>query len=306
MIAGPTASGKTYIAERAALRTDAEIISADSRTVYRGLKIGNGRYSLSGNIPYHNVDILDIGEFYSCHDFVKDARKYLDTIHAKGKKAILCGGTMHFMDRFVNGIDDLPGPDEKMKGHYRSLAKDHGNHHVHNILKNISPELAQKVHPPNLNRILRYIEISTLKGGRGPIEPYKDEFRIFFLVWPSNILRNRIEKRMEEMFSLGWIDEVRGLMETDHETTEAGLDPIGYPILMDHLKGKISLEEAKREIMTSTVKYARKQMNWLKRLPCTTVHLEEDDELDEVAEGVVNFMNGSGCKQDPVYPRTAA
>ncbi|MGA1849127.1 MAG: tRNA (adenosine(37)-N6)-dimethylallyltransferase MiaA [Thermoplasmatota archaeon] len=306
ILCGPTASGKTRIAEKIARELDADIISADSRTVYRGLVWGNGRYSLSKDITYHMVDIIEIGAPYSSHDFVIDSRKEIDRIFMSGRRSIICGGTMHFIDRFVRGFDSLIRPDEEIRKHYRALAEEMGREYVHDILKDINPALAGGVHPSNLNRTLRYLEIARSPGEGHSIEPYQGDQMTFFIVWPMHILKRRIEARTDEMISIGWIEEVRDLVERGFMGFEPGLDSIGYREIMDHLNGGSSLDEARRKIVSQTVKFARRQLNWLKRMDSNVVHIESEDQLDGAPSRIMEIMRDSDHRPGQASPRTAS
>ena len=182
IITGPTASGKTAIAEEIGRRSNGEIISADSRTLYRDLKIGTGRYTLSDDLKYHMIDLLGPDEFISVREFIIKARDACSDIERRGKIPILCGGTMHYIDRFIKGIDPNPPPDPALRRKLKRISRDHGPDRVHEMLKQMDPDMASTVHPNNLERTIRYIERAGCKQKREAIKPFSEKFIHIFIV----------------------------------------------------------------------------------------------------------------------------
>ena len=266
VLTGPTASGKTTIAETLATECSGEIVSADSRTVYSEIMIGNGRYTMSKDIVYHLVGTRKLGEPYSVHDFLMEARASVEDIHRRGGTPIVCGGTCHFIERFLRGLDPGPPPDWDLRQHYRRLTFKHGPELLHSILEEKDPLKAAKIHVNDLKRTIRALEDLAPVEKRPPIPPFQDEVKAFFLDLPPRESRERIERRTAEMFELGWIEEAKRLLEMGFDERTAGLDMIGFHEVFEHLRGNLPLREAQERIMARTTRYAKAQRKWASRL----------------------------------------
>jgi tRNA dimethylallyltransferase len=291
IITGPTASGKTYLAERIASKARGEIISADSRTIYNDLVIGTGRYSNSSEITYHLIGIIQIGMTFSAYDWVKKARSISEEVLDREGLPIICGGTHHYVELFLKGIDSVPEPDAELRILLKTLAAGKGKVHVHGILRDLDPDLAEKVHPNNLERIVRYIERAGAKREIKAIPPFFEDHVLYFLQPDNKIIAASIERRVDEMIEKGWVDEVRGLMEKGFTPDSPGLDSIGYSDILSHIRGEIDLEEARSGIIAKTIEYSKKQLKWMKRLDPTILEVKGPEDLDKRCEEIVDLID---------------
>lgn len=291
VITGPTASGKTFLAEETAREANGEIISADSRTLYRNLMIGTGGYSNSDNITYHLTGIIDIGETFSAHEWVRRARKISDDVINRGKLPIICGGTLHYIEMFLKGMDKMPEPDEDLRTYLKTLAKEKGRSHVHDILKDLDPPLSEKVHPNNLDRIVRYIERAKGNELIEAIPPYGGDHVVYFMLPEKKYLEKMIRKRVIEMFELGWIDEVQELKRLGISPCSPGLDSIGYGDVFSYINENISFMEAIENIINDTMEYSKKQCKWMKRMDPKIIKIEKIEDLYRSAEEILEFID---------------
>jgi tRNA dimethylallyltransferase len=289
VITGPTASGKTYLAEKIACGIGGEIISADSRTLYRGIRIGTGGYSNSNSIEYHLTEILEIGEIYSVYEWVKRARKLCEEVTDRGKLPIICGGTLHYIEMFLKGMDSMPEPDENLRAYLKELADKNGRYFVHDILKKLDPALSESVHPNNLERVVRYIERAKGKETIDAIIPYKGDLKLYFLHPEKEFLEQNIHDRISKMFDLGWIDEVKELKRKGYRPSDPGLNSIGYGDIFSYLDGNISLEDARENIVKDTVEYSRRQCKWIKRLDPEVIMIEGEADLLQASDRIMNL-----------------
>jgi tRNA dimethylallyltransferase len=291
IITGPTASGKTPLAEMIAVRINGEIISADSRTLYRDLTIGTGGYSNSNSVKYHLTGVIDIGTTYSAYEWVEGARTISDDIINREKIPIICGGTLHYIEMFINGMDSMPEPDGDLRNHLKAIAKIKGRKFVYEILTDLDPDLAEKVHPNNLERIVRYIERVKGNAKFEDIPPYKGDYELYFLLPDREYLERKITARVAEMIEMGWIDEVNKLKKKGHLPTTPGLNSIGYSEIFNYLDGRISLEEARSNILKNTLDYSKKQCKWIKRLDPKVINISREDDISQTAEDVLEFID---------------
>lgn len=286
IITGQTASGKTRLAENLQIKIGGEIISADSRTVYRQIPIGSGRYGNSREIPYHLVSILDVGERYSVKDFLLSAHNIIDDIKNKEKQPIVCGGTVLFAERLIKGMKAAPDPDNFFRSRMNIISDYHGREYLHELLSDRDPEAAQKVHPSNLNIMIRYLEKAYLSESTNvpDIEPLSDA-ECFFITRNDDSLRKMIEIRTDDMLSRGLVEEGRILLESGFAPSDHGLDSIGYDRIALYLSGDINRETMREKIINDTFKLARSQRKWIGRFPNREINLDEmryDEALDEI------------------------
>lgn len=267
IITGPTATGKTSVAETIAEKLDGEIISADSRIMYRGLDIGTGKYTLSKNIRYHMVDVLDIGQRNTSHDFVTKTRKITRDILDRGKKVIICGGSIELVYRYLKGMDPSPRPDPELRLELEKSYVQNGAEQLWEYLYNKDPELAKRVHPNNKQRMIRYLERSLLTTYEDNIEPIEMKYICLFSCMDRDIHKDKIKNRVYEMFEMGWVDEIRSLLEKGYSPNDAGFDSIGYRYIADRIVQGKCLNGTEKAIICMTWNYAKRQMNWRKRVP---------------------------------------
>lgn len=298
-IAGPTASGKSSLAMQLCKDLDGELISCDSMQIYKGMDIGTAKPTKQDmtEVTHHMIDICEPDTDYSAAAFAEDARKVIEEVYSRGKMPILCGGTGLYLDSVLKGVDfgDME-PDLEYRAELFDFAEKHGVEALHARLAEIDPEAAAAIHPNNVKRVARALEICKLSGmtktewdkqairGESPYNAciialdYKNREELYF----------RIHMRVDEMFKAGLVEEAKSLFEKGYlapDTTAGGA--IGYKELLGYLNGEMTEDEAADAIKTATRHYAKRQLTWLRRN--SDVHwLYPDDERYEDERGFVS------------------
>ncbi|MBE6543988.1 MAG: tRNA (adenosine(37)-N6)-dimethylallyltransferase MiaA [Ruminococcaceae bacterium] len=269
VVTGPTASGKSALAERLALEKGGEIVSCDSMQIYRGLDIGTAKPTKEEQerVRYHMIDIVDVEDEYSCADFVVDAKKAIADIESRGKLPILCGGTGLYIENILYPTDfSTAGSDEE----YRKSLEVYSNHELYQMLLEVDPKSAEGNHENNRKRVARALEIYHLTGI--PKSQWDQQSRtreseyiarhISLVASDRDYLYDRINRRVDLMISQGLVEEARKL---DFEKCKTAGQAIGYKELRGYLEGGISLEEAVENLKRSTRNYAKRQLTWFSR-----------------------------------------
>jgi len=284
-VVGPTASGKTDLAQSIALEFDGEVVSADSMQIYRGMDIGTGKIPEKDRfVAHHGFDLVNPGEAYSAALFQNFARSCFREIEAKGKRSILAGGTGLYVRAAIDNYDFPKGEqvDNPVRDYYTAYAEEHGQQALWELLNLRDPRSAQILHPNNVRRVVRAFEL--LDEGRSYADQAEKLSSIPQLV-PAifiglqvdpEILKLRINKRVDSMVESGLVDEVKGLLNRGFREGITAQQAIGYKEIVRALDGEISLEEAIEEIKTSTRQYAKRQRTWFRK--DTRIHwLDADD-----------------------------
>jgi tRNA dimethylallyltransferase len=293
IITGPTASGKTGVAERTARLLDGEIVSCDSRMIYRYLNIGTGKVFNSDKVEYHLIDIAEPEEILSTYDLALRAKDSIKDILGRNKTPILCGGSHHIVETILNGIDPGPVPSPSLRSRLRVEEKERGKGHLHSLLGGLDPELALKVHPNNTNRIIRYLEHAILDAKNEGLEPLGGTVMHFHFDRSITTLRERIGRRYSRMVDMGWKEEVQELSEIGITKNMPGCNSIGYPEMFDHMEGKMGIEDAKEKIIRATIDLARKQRKWKRRF--MNIRIMDLDEMgpDGACDMIFEMMKES-------------
>ena len=269
-IVGPTASGKSALALRAAERTGGEIVSADSRQVYRGLDVGTAKPTPADRrrVPHHCLDLVDPGTRYDAARYQRDALVALEDIAARGRTAYVVGGTGLYVRALLDGLAFAAVPtDAALRARLEERARTEGAATLHAELARIDPETAAATDVRNARRVVRYLEIAML-AGRVPRErrPALDGPRIG-LDPPRGWLDARILDRVREMVAAGVLDETRGLIERGIDPALPSMSAHGYVHWAAHLRGERTLEEAIALTARDVRAYSRRQMTWFRRDP---------------------------------------
>lgn len=266
-VIGPTASGKSAKAIGLAKELDGEIISVDSRQVYRTLDIGTEKTMPDerGGIPHHLIDIREPEESYSAGDFVRDAQKLIVDIQARGKTPILAGGTHFYLDALLFGLPEEPiNAELRASLEYKSAAE------LFEQLKQLDSRRAEEIDPSNPRRLIRAIEIATNLGvvpERARKEPaYDVEWHIIDL--PKEELRARIDARLKQAIERGLIEEVKRTWARLGTGAHTRLKELGleYRIIGEYLRGERTEDSLLPTLSSALWRYARQQKQWLKRL----------------------------------------
>lgn len=267
---GPTASGKSALALRVAERTGGEIVSADSRQVYRGMDIGTAKPTLAERqrVPHHCIDLVDPGEPYDAARYQRDGRAALVDIAARGHPAYVVGGTGLYVRALLDGLAfDAAPTDAGLRATLEARAASEGGSALHAELARIDPAGADRVDPRNVRRVIRYLELALL-AGRVPAERRQrvDCPRIG-LVPPRSWLDERIGARVQKMVDNGVLDETRRLVASGVDPALPSMSGHGYAHWAAHLRGEVTLEQAAAATARDVRAYSRRQMTWFRRDP---------------------------------------
>ena len=273
-VVGPTASGKTALSIDLALQFDGEIVSADSKQIYRHMTVGTAApdEKEKRGVPHHLMQFLAPDALFSVAEYVDLAGKCIREINARGKLPVLTGGTGLYVSSLLDNITFFENKsDPALRKELEELAAEKGNEFVLDELRKVDPELAQTLHPNNLGRVIRGIEAYRLTGitmseqqrlSRQNPSPY-DCCVIGLNYRDRQKLYDRIDKRVHVMMEKGLLDEIRQLIAMGYSSTAA--QAIGYKEFFDYLEGKGSLEEAIAKVQMESRRYAKRQLTWFRR-----------------------------------------
>lgn len=270
VIAGPTASGKTATAIRLAKELDTEILSADSRQFYKEMSIGTAAPTPKElhEVKHHFIHNISIFDQYDVATYEKDALLLLSQLFMDHQEVVLTGGSGLFIDAVCNGIDAMPDIDTAVRDRVSKLYHQQGLIALQEELKQLDPEYWAIVDRKNPRRLQRALEVcyqsgDTFTSFRKATKANRDfNIKKFALLWDRQELNNRINQRVEQMLTLGLVDEARRLYPYRHLNA---LNTVGYKELFDYFDGKIDLMEAVDQIKLNTRHYAKRQMTWLRR-----------------------------------------
>lgn len=268
VIAGPTGSGKSELALRVATTIGGEIVNYDSVQIYRGFDIGSAKPSLEQRalVPHHLFDVAEADEEINAADYARRARAVCEDIHARGKRAILAGGTFFYLRALLSGLPEMPGRDERVRERLRAIAAKRPER-LHRWLSKIDPRSGRKIAPADRHRVERALEV-WITSGR-PISSWDietaDELPSIKLALAveRGELGALLDARVEAMFRAGLIDETRALLER-YPSTARPFGTIGYKEAAAVVRGEMTEAEAIAETRRRTRAYAKRQMTWLR------------------------------------------
>jgi len=298
VICGPTASGKSDLALRLAHRLDGEIINADSMQIYRGMDIGTAKPSTNQQegIPHHLLDIVEPDHPFSAADFADAADAAIRDIHSRGKRAVVVGGTGLYIRSLLKGLVDSPAGTDEIRRELHAEAAQRGNEAMLEELRRVDPELAKRLHPNNLVRIIRALEVYRQTGV--PLSRYQQEHGFSQQRYQSlqigidverPLLYNRIEQRVDRMIAEGLLQEVQALLARGYSPELKALRAIGYKEMTAFLAGKYDFDEAVRLIKRDTRHYAKRQLTWFKA-DQDILWLEYPAKFDTILKHAIEFF----------------
>jgi tRNA dimethylallyltransferase len=269
-ILGPTASGKTTISIQIAKQFNGEVISADSRQIYKHMDIGTAKITepeMEG-IKHHLLDVVDPKEEFTLADFKRLALKAINEIHTRKKVPILCGGTGLYFSAIIQNyyIPRIP-PQFDLRQKLAQYYEEHGAEELHKLLQEKNPQEAKKIHPHNVRYVIRALEISMVGGEQKKKTQGEPMFEVFKIGmdWPRDVLYERINRRVHEQLDSGLINEVKTLLMKGYNEKLPSMSSLGYPELIEYIKGEVSLEEATENIKKNTRNYCKRQFTWFRR-----------------------------------------
>ncbi len=277
-IVGPTAVGKTALSLELAERFRGEIVSADSRIIYKGLDIGTDKPSPEerARVPHHLVDVTTPDRPLSLAEYMRMAYAAIDDILARGRIPFLVGGTGQYVWAVLEGwqVPEVP-PDETLRRRLEEEAREKGPETLYRRLQALDPDAAALMDPKNVRRIIRALEVIERTGRRFSEQrrkvPPPYDVLIIGLTRPREELYRRIDERIERMLERGLVEEVKALLDAEYDPSLPALTGIGYRQIVDYLQGRVTLEEAVQAIRKATRRYVRHQYNWF-RLEDPRIH----------------------------------
>ena len=299
-IVGPTASGKSELAERIACELHTSVISVDAMQVYRGMDIGTAKVPVAERkCELLMVDVADIHTDYSVKLYQRDTRACVDELLASHKVPILCGGTGLYLNAVV---DDMRFPageaGSARRDAYEALLAERGGDYLHELLRSRDPRSAEEIHPHNSRRVIRALEM--LDEGTSYAEHHEGlhrrkpvyDVRIWGIECDRNQLYKRIDVRVDEMFDRGLVREVEGLCEQGLRESRTASQAIGYKEVLQAFDGEISMDRAREMIKTRTRRYAKRQLSWFRN--DARVRWIDSSRVDEAAMSIVlDLLNPS-------------
>lgn len=299
VVAGPTASGKTACAVELCKMIGGEVVSADSMQIYRGMDVLTAmptREEMQG-ISHHMLGVADPIEKYSAAKYRDMAKTVIADVHARGAQPVLCGGTGLYINAVTRPMEFSEKCDETLRAQLLAMAEQPGGRRkLHDMLKEIDPEAAQKLHENDVRRVTRAIEVYRLTGRTQSEQAKLDAQRegdydetLFCLRWPRDVLYSRIDLRVEKMLEAGLIEEVRALRKNEEKHPTA-LQAIGYKEIAAALDGRMTMEEAVNLVKQLSRNYAKKQMTWFQRDPRAVWIDAMDKTAKQVAEEMIAYL----------------
>lgn len=303
ILAGPTAVGKTDISLALAKSLCGEIISADSAQVYKYMNIGTAKLKKDEmhGIRHYMIDEVTPDMDFSVAEFRERAEIYIRDIGERGKLPIITGGTGLYINSLLNNLDFTDSIcDEGFRKEMQDIAKCKGTDYVHSMLKVVDSESWKKLHPNDLRRVIRALEVHKHTGK--PISYYQEEsrkqppkynFAYITLTMDRNKLYNRIDDRVDKMMADGLVEEVEGLIRMGYSRDLVSMQALGYKEISDYLQGIISREEAVRILKRDTRHYAKRQLTWFRRdNRVNWVDVDSFYRRDVILENIIRYIAG--------------
>jgi tRNA dimethylallyltransferase len=291
VITGPTATGKTALSINIAKKFNGEVISADSRQIYRGLDISTGKVTEkeTQGIAHHLIDIIDVGDDYSVQQWKSAATAAIDDILSRGKLPLVVGGTGFYIKALVDNID-LPqvAPNAALRADLEKLDTEH----IFSYLKELAPDVAEATDPNNRHRLIRRIEIIRELGELPDANPTESPYQFLQigLDWPWDELKDHIRQRTTARLSAGMVDEIKAIHEAG--ASWADLEALGFDqrYIAQHLQGQIDHNEMIELVTNGNIHYAKRQKTWFKR-DNRIQWFDPRTESAQIMETIGNFLS---------------
>ncbi len=289
-VCGPTAVGKTKYAIELAKAVNGEVVSADSMQLYKFMDIGSAKPTAEeqAEVRHHLVDFVDPRSGFSVAEYQAAAKAAINDIFSRGKVPVISGGTGLYISSLIYEMDFAGAPrDDCFRERLEGLAKERGNEYVHGLLRELDPEAAERIHPNNLKKLIRAIEVAE-STGRG-IPAFEESFRptgdydytLIGLMRDRQELYDRIDRRVDLLVEMGLEEEIKRLLEMGLTADDISMKGIGYKEIIGYFNGEYDFDEAVRLVKRNTRHYAKRQMTWLRRYE--EMHWVNLSELDETA-----------------------
>lgn len=300
VIAGPTCTAKSSLGLILANKLNSEIISADSRQIYKYLNIGTSKpdRKILSDIKHHFIDELEPTDEFNVSKFEKSSLNIFERLFFLNRIPIVVGGSGLYVRALVDGLFEIDDNDEDYRKHLSDIRKNNGNEFLYEKLKSVDADSAAKMLPQNWKRVMRALEVHHLTGRKisDLHKEYKREVNIkyfqFGLNWQRNILYERINNRVDEMIKNGLVDEVKSVLEKGFSKELNALNTVGYKEIISYLEKKISIERAVELIKRNTRHFAKRQLTWFnadKRIHWFKINSE--NQLNEISNSIIELSN---------------
>jgi len=300
VVCGPTASGKTAVGVELAIRLGGEVISADSMQIYKGLSVSTAKPTAEEmkGIPHYMMDFLEPDEPFSVADYVRMAKEHIGEIHSRGKLPVIVGGTGLYISSLIDNISfDHIESDSFLRAELEKEAEEMGKEHMHNRLRALDPDAADSIHPNNLIRVIRALEMCLLSGRTGaenrkesrktesPYEPCM----IGLTCFDRQVLYDRIDRRVDKMLEEGLEQEVRAVY--DRYKLRTAFNAIGFKEMIPYFEGECSLNEAADKIRQESRRYAKRQLTWFRRdVRINWIDTAKCEQFDGIISNCLNIV----------------
>ena len=273
VVLGPTSIGKTKVSIDIAKRLNSEIISTDSMQIYKKMDIGTAKINEKEKegIKHHMIDLIDPKEEFSVYDYQNLSLEIIDKLLAENKTPILVGGSGLYINSILYDLDfNKVSSDEKVRNKYYGLKEKKGKMFLYSLLEEKDKEAAKKIHPNNVKRVVRALEVLEVTGKKYSLNnnfrKYSEKYNFIIIGLEMNreLLYNRINLRVERMIEEGLINEVEELYNEGYDKSYQSMQAIGYKEIIDYIEGNTTKEEAVRLIKRNTRRFAKRQITWFK------------------------------------------
>lgn len=304
-LTGPTASGKTQVALELARQLGAEILSLDSMAVYRGMDIGTAKPSPADQaaVPHHLLDLVDPTEEFSIAQYLNAAHAAVADIRGRGRVPLFAGGTPLYLKALLRGLYQGPPADWEFRRQIEAETAQVGAEKLRERLWQVDPLSAAKLHPNDVRRMIRALEVAHVTGR--PLSHWQTQFdegrsaeecRVFVLYWPREVLHQRIDQRVDQMFASGLVEETRRLLERYGSLGRTAAQAVGYREVIAYLQGEQDLEATIQLVKQRTHQFARRQETWFRSLSeCRWIAMREGETPAETARRIVALAEGDAA-----------
>lgn len=292
-LAGPTAVGKTALSLELADRIGAEIVSLDSMSIYREMNVGTAKPDIAARtrVPHHLVDIVEPHEEFSLADYVRSAGEVCRNIVSRGRIPLFVGGTGLYLRGMLRGVFEGPPANTAIRQRWQEFAEREGGAALRSHLESVDPGLAARLHPNDVRRMIRGLEVHELTGvplsvqqQERPLPPEMRPLHVDWLEPPRDWLYERINRRVLEMFEEELVAEVSRLLAADRPLSHTARQALGYREVIDHLEQGVPLEETIALIQTRTRQFAKRQHTWFRNLEeCRAIPITGGESAAELA-----------------------
>jgi len=277
IIVGPTGIGKSALAMELAQELNGEIVSCDSRQIYRGMSIGTAKPSQEelDLVPHHMINIIEPSEEYGAGRWAIEADTIIHDIISRGKLPIICGGTFFYFSALRDGFDITTPPDHEFRKSALEREDSGGEGTLHTELEMINPVRASEIHPRDIHRTIRALQIEN--DGSGTVQKSADHsFYMIELTAPRDVLYDRINRRVLKMVEQGLFDEFQNLLNSGLTEESPGLKCVGYREFFNYIEQRESFDTVISQIQQSSRKYAKRQLTWLRNRETSQYKIEID------------------------------